>query len=58
MSKAYWVAHVTVTNPNTYTDHMAAPVTFKKHGGRLLARGELVTILLALLLLKDWTKWL
>ena len=46
MSKAYWVAHVTVTNPEAYASYMAAaPAAFKKYGGRLLARGELATTL-------------
>ena len=46
MPKAYWIAHVTVTNPDTYATYMAAaPAAFKKYGGRLLARGEQATTL-------------
>lgn len=46
MPKAYWIAHVTVTKPDAYATYMAAaPAAFKKHGGRLLARGEQATTL-------------
>ena len=41
MPKAYWIAHVTVTNPDAYAAYMAAaPAAFKKYGGQILARGE------------------
>ncbi len=40
MSKAYWVAHVTVTDPARYAGYMElAPAAFKKYGARFLARG-------------------
>ncbi len=40
MSKAYWIAHVTVTNPDQYKFYAeAAPEAFKKHGATILARG-------------------
>ena len=46
MHKAYWIAHVNVTNSDAYTSYMAAaPAAFKKYGGRLLARGEIATTL-------------
>lgn len=37
---AYWIAHVTVTDPETYKEYQkrAAPV-FAQFGGRFLARG-------------------
>lgn len=38
--KAYWIAHVTVTNPDAYTGYQAlAPAAFAAHGARFLARG-------------------
>ena len=44
MLKAYWIAYVAVTKPDAYKNYKAAaPETFKKHGGRLLARGALAT---------------
>ena len=46
MPKAYWIAHVTVTDPEAYAAYMAAaPSAFKKYGGQLLARGEQATTL-------------
>ena len=46
MPKAYWIAHVTVTDPEAYASYMAAaPAAFKKYGGQLLARGEQATAL-------------
>jgi len=37
---AYWIAHVTVTDPDRYKAYMAlAPAVFAAHGGRILARG-------------------
>ena len=40
MAKAYWIAHVTVSNPDQYKFYAeAAPVAFKKFGATILARG-------------------
>ena len=40
MAKAYWIAHVTVTNPDQYKLYAGdAPVAFKKYGATFLARG-------------------
>jgi uncharacterized protein (DUF1330 family) len=40
MPKAYWIARVTVTNPDQYKLYAdAAPVAFKKYGASVLARG-------------------
>lgn len=37
---AYWIAHVTVNDPEKYKDYLAlAPSIFAAHGGRYLARG-------------------
>lgn len=37
---AYWIAHVTVTDPVAYADYQTlAPAAFAAHGGRFLARG-------------------
>lgn len=38
--KAYWIAHVTVTDPAAYTGYQAlAPAAFAAYGARFLARG-------------------
>lgn len=38
--KAYWIAHVDVTDPAQYVEYTSrAPVAFARYGGRLLARG-------------------
>lgn len=38
--KAYWIAHVTVTDPDAYAGYQAlAPGAFAAHGARFLARG-------------------
>ncbi len=38
--KAYWVAHVTVTDPDPYSKYAkAAGPVFEKFGARILARG-------------------
>ena len=38
--KGYWIAHVTVTDPDTYKNYAdAAPEAFKKFNARILARG-------------------
>jgi len=40
MAKAYWIAHVTVSNPDQYKHYASdAPVAFKKYGATMLARG-------------------
>ena len=37
---AYWIAHVTVTDPVAYARYQAlAPAAFAAHGARFLARG-------------------
>jgi len=38
--KAYWIAHVDVTDPEQYTEYTGrAPAAFARYGGRILARG-------------------
>ncbi|PYG75845.1 MULTISPECIES: DUF1330 domain-containing protein [unclassified Pseudomonas] len=38
--KAYWIAHVDVTDPEQYQQYtQRAPAVFKAFGGRFLARG-------------------
>ena len=40
MPKAYWIAHVTVTDPDQYKHYANdAPIAFKKCGATILARG-------------------
>jgi uncharacterized protein (DUF1330 family) len=40
MPKAYWIAHVTVTNPDQYKHYASdSPIAFKKYGATILARG-------------------
>jgi uncharacterized protein (DUF1330 family) len=40
MPKAYWIAHVTVSNPEQYKLYAdAAPEAFKKYKAVILARG-------------------
>ena len=40
MPKGYWIAHVTVTEPERYKLYAsAAPLAFKKYGATILARG-------------------
>lgn len=37
---AYWIAHVTVTDPDRYRTYQSlAPVAFARFGARFLARG-------------------
>lgn len=37
---AYWIAHVTVTDPDPYKLYAdAAPAAFKKYNAKILARG-------------------
>lgn len=46
MPKAYWIALVTVTDPDAYAGYQQlAPAAFAKHGARFLARGgEAITL--------------
>ncbi|RRV10659.1 DUF1330 domain-containing protein [Pseudomonas sp. v388] len=38
--KAYWIAHVDVTEPDQYSGYLQrAPAAFSLYGGRFLARG-------------------
>ncbi|MFC4863313.1 DUF1330 domain-containing protein [Pseudomonas sp. MAHUQ-62] len=38
--KAYWIAHVDVTDPEHYSEYTRrAPAAFARYGGKLLARG-------------------
>ena len=38
--KAYWIAHVTITDPDAYAGYQAlAPSAFQEFGARFLARG-------------------
>ena len=38
--KAYWIAHVDVTDPDQYSQYtQRAPKAFAEYGGRILARG-------------------
>ena len=40
MPKAYWIAHVTVTNPEQYQKYVeASRAAFTKYGAVMLARG-------------------
>ena len=40
MPKAYWIAQVTVSDPDQYKLYAeSAPLAFKKHGAAILARG-------------------
>jgi uncharacterized protein (DUF1330 family) len=40
MPKAYWIARVTVTNPDQYKGYAnMAPIAFKKYNAHILARG-------------------
>jgi uncharacterized protein (DUF1330 family) len=39
MAKGYWIAHVDVTDPETYKAYVAAnAIAFAKYGGRFLVR--------------------
>jgi uncharacterized protein (DUF1330 family) len=43
---AYWIAHVTVTDPAAYAGYQAvAPAAFARHGARFLARGGAAEVL-------------
>ena len=40
MAKGYWIAHVTITNPERYKDYVAAnAIAFKKYNARFIVRG-------------------
>ncbi len=40
MAKGYWIAHVTVKDPEKYKEYVAAnAVAFKKYGARFIVRG-------------------
>lgn len=46
MPKGYWIALVTVTDPQTYYGYQqVAPAAFAKYGARFLARGGAATTL-------------
>jgi uncharacterized protein (DUF1330 family) len=46
MPKAYWIAHVTVTDPDPYALYAeGATAAFASHGARVLARGGRVEAL-------------
>ncbi|MFA3920903.1 DUF1330 domain-containing protein [Ruegeria hyattellae] len=43
--KAYWIANVSVTDPDAYQSYQAiAPDAFRKYGARFLARGSAETL--------------
>lgn len=43
--KAYWIANVTITDPEAYSGYQAiAPQAFARYGARFLARGDAVTL--------------
>lgn len=43
---AYWIAHVTVTDPAAYKGYQAlAPAAFAAHGARFLAQGGAAEVL-------------
>ena len=40
MPKAYWIAHVTITNPERYKDYITLnAAAFKKYNARFIVRG-------------------
>lgn len=46
MMPAYWIAHVTVTDPRAYAGYQAlAPAAFARFGARFLARGGQAEVL-------------
>jgi uncharacterized protein (DUF1330 family) len=46
MAKAYWIAHVTITDPDAYAGYQQlAPQAFAEHGAVFLARGGNATTL-------------
>ncbi len=45
MAKGYWIAHVDVTNPESYKDYVAAnAAAFSKYGARFLVRAGQDTV--------------
>jgi uncharacterized protein (DUF1330 family) len=43
--KGYWIAHVTVTNPERYKDYVAAnALALQKFNGRFLVRGGMAEV--------------
>lgn len=43
---AYWIAHVTVTDPEKYKDYQSlAPAAFARFGARFLARGGVAEVM-------------
>lgn len=43
---AYWIAHVTVTDPEAYAGYQKlAPAAFARYGARFLARGGAAEVL-------------
>ena len=45
MAKGYWIAHVTVNDPEKYPAYVAANATaFEKYGARFLVRGGQSTL--------------
>lgn len=42
--KGYWIAFVSVKNPDAYAEYLVrAPIALKKYGAKMLARGEELT---------------
>ena len=40
MMPGYWIAHITITDPDRYCGYQeAAPMAFSRYGARFLARG-------------------
>ena len=40
MAKGYWIAHVTVSDPDQYKHYVeGSAIAFKKYGANMLARG-------------------
>lgn len=43
--KGYWIANVTITDPDAYQNYQAiAPEAFRNYGARFLARGDAETL--------------
>jgi len=46
MPKAYWIAHVTIDDPDAYAAYREAnAAAFSKYGGRFLVRGGAQTVM-------------
>jgi uncharacterized protein (DUF1330 family) len=39
MAKGYWIALITVKDPEKYKDYAAIPAALKKFGGKFIVRG-------------------